>query len=191
MKTLRYWLYATLVSSALFVLSACDDDPEPENESELITTVKLTFSKAGNDDIVAEWQDLDGAGGNNPVLTPATIELSANTNYTVAVEILNESESPAEDITEEIEEEDEEHQLFFVKSASLNLTTTYSDTDDNGRPVGLSNVFTTGAASTGTLTVILRHEPDKSATGVSSGDPTNAGGETDIETVPAFSVSVQ
>ena len=33
----------------------------------------------------------------------------------------------------------------------------------------------------GQFTVTLRHEPDKSAQGVSAGDITNAGGETDIE----------
>ena len=40
----------------------------------------------------------------------------------------------------------------------------------------------------GTITVILRHEPDKDASGVSNGDITNAGGETDIEVV--FNVEV-
>ena len=40
---------------------------------------------------------------------------------------------------------------------------------------------TTGDASSGDVTVILRHEPDKEADGVSDGDVTNAGGETDVE----------
>ena len=36
---------------------------------------------------------------------------------------------------------------------------------------------------------MLRHEPDKSAAGVSSGDITNAGGETDIEV--SFNVIIE
>jgi hypothetical protein len=36
-------------------------------------------------------------------------------------------------------------------------------------------------SSEGSLTIILRHEPDKSAPGVSEGDIANAGGETDIQ----------
>ena len=49
------------------------------------------------------------------------------------------------------------------------------------RPLGLSFEVTTGNTANETFTFVLRHEPDKSAAGVSSGDITNAGGETDIE----------
>ena len=41
----------------------------------------------------------------------------------------------------------------------------------------------------GTITVTLRHEPNKDAAGVSSGDIANAGGETDIEVT--FNVEIQ
>ena len=50
----------------------------------------------------------------------------------------------------------------------------------NGNPVGLAFSLTTGAAGTGSFTVILLHEPDKTAPGVMGGDPANAGGEEDI-----------
>jgi hypothetical protein len=93
--------------------------------------------------------------------------------------LLNESETPSEDVTEEIEEEDEDHQFFFQVSAALKLTHSYDDQDGNGNPVGLTNKITTGASSSGTLTLTLRHEADKSASGVAAGDITNAGGETD------------
>ena len=55
-----------------------------------------------------------------------------------------------------------------------------ADFDGDGNPVGLANILTTGSAGSGNLTVTLKHEPDKSASGVSDGDMTNAGGETDI-----------
>ncbi len=62
--------------------------------------------------------------------------------------------------------------------------------DGNGNPVGLTFNLTTGDATTGSVTIILRHEPMKDASGVSDGDITNAGGETDIS-VTITNVSVQ
>ncbi|MEO1713252.1 MAG: type 1 periplasmic binding fold superfamily protein, partial [Bacteroidota bacterium] len=94
-----------------------------------------------------------------------------------------------EDITREIEEEDDEHQLFYQIASDLNLTVAYEDADGNNNPVGLLTTITTGDASTGTLTVTLRHEPAKDASGVSDGDIANAGGETDIEVI--FDVEIQ
>ena len=57
----------------------------------------------------------------------------------------------------------------------------HNDSDANGDPLGLEMTATTGDASAGDVTVILRHEPDKDAEGVADGDVTNAGGETDVE----------
>ena len=81
-----------------------------------------------------------------------------------------------------------EHQFFFTATGA-NLTVGYADEDDNGNPLGLVTTLTTSDASSGTIQVVLRHEPDKSATGVQSGDITNAGGETDIEVT--FDITLQ
>ena len=40
----------------------------------------------------------------------------------------------------------------------------------DGNPVGLATSLTTGAAGSGTYTIHLEHEPEKSASGVASGD---------------------
>lgn len=174
----------------LTVFTACDsDDPEPVNEEELITTVKLTFTNTANaqDVVTANFQDLDGEGGNAPTIDGIT--LSANSTYTLTVQFLNEQESPAEDITEEVEEEDEEHQVFFVASGGAEFTYEYGDQDDDQNPLGLTGTATTGAAGSGTLQVLLIHEPNKSGSGVSAGDPTNAGGESDVDVT--FSLTIQ
>lgn len=183
-------VYSIFFFATLLLFSGCgnDEDPTPENEEELITTVRLTFTEGGSS-FVAEWKDLDGDGANAPVVDDITLE--AGKTYAVTLDLLNESETPAESITTEIEEEAEEHQFFFVVGGDLALTAVYDDEDSDGKPVGLKNTFTTGDASTGTLTIILRHEADKAGIGVSDGDVTNAGGETDIETVPAFSVVIE
>ncbi|MBF4984188.1 type 1 periplasmic binding fold superfamily protein, partial [Nonlabens mediterrranea] len=59
------------------------------------------------------------------------------------------------------------------------------DTDANGNPLGLDTTFTTGAAGTGTLTIVLRHEPLKP----NDGTLLNAGGETDVQV--EFDLDVQ
>ena len=56
------------------------------------------------------------------------------------------------------------------------------ENDTNGNPIGLDYSFATwNAGGSGNLKITLRHQPDKNAAGVSSGDIANANGETDIE----------
>jgi hypothetical protein len=172
-------LRSLLLLVAIFLFSQCNtEDPEPENEEELITTLEMTFSPVGGgDDVVFSVFDEDGDGPTEPVYTNGT--LAADTDYNVSIEVRN--DEGGENITTEIEEEDEEHQFFFQKSNGLNIEFAYNDADGNGDPIGLSTVFTTKEASSGSLVVILRHEPNKSAEGAQNGDPSNAGGETDIQ----------
>ncbi len=177
-----------LIVFALFAFASCEkDDPEIENEEELITTLKYTLTSTADGTVVeGVFQDIDGDGGNAPLIT--NINLKSNTIYNGTLTLLNESVSPAENISEEVEEEADEHQFFFAASQA-NLTVTYNDTDGNNRPVGLKTILTTGTSSSGKLRVTLRHLPNKSATGVVGGDITNAGGETDIEV--EFNVQIQ
>lgn len=179
------FLFATLL-----LLAGCNDDPDPviENEEELITTVKLTFTEGANS-FSAQWKDLDGDGANPPVVDDIT--LAPETSYMVTLELFNETTDPIDNISAEVSEEGAAHQFFFITEGGVDLTTSYDDQDENGRPIGLENTFTTGAASSGTLRVILRHEPNKEGAGVSDGDITNAAGETDVETLPAFNVVIQ
>jgi hypothetical protein len=148
----------------------------------------LIYTLTAPDASVAQliFRDTDGDGGNAPVIT--TDPLKANTVYTGAITLSNESVSPAEDITEEVAEEKEAHQ-FFLNATVSGLTISYADTDAAGRPVGLATTLSTGAAGSGILKIVLRHEPDKTASGVADGDITNAGGETDIEV--DFAIVVQ
>jgi hypothetical protein len=121
---------------------------------------------------------MDGDGGNAPMITVDTI--SSGVSYNGSLSLLNETESPADKITTEIFEEAEEHQFFFQSSDSA-LSVSYSDTDANQQPLGLLSELSASDPGDYSLTITLRHEPDKSAAGVSDGDITNAGGETDIE----------
>jgi hypothetical protein len=185
MKNLK--LIALLVIPALFSTS-CSNDDAPVNEEEVITTVRVTLV-GGGQTIVLESRDLDGDGPNAPVLTPIGGGiLVAGTTYTGSTTFLNELEDPAEDITVEVEEEGADHQVFYQLPSSIG-TVSYTDTDANGRPIGLNFTLVAGTSgSTGTLTVTLRHLANKSASGVANGDITNAGGNTDAAV--SFSVAV-
>ena len=177
---LNKFFYLFLAVSVFSIWACDDDDPIVEPPEELITTATVTLTpQGGGTAVILNWVDLDGDGGNAPVITGGT--LAANTVYDGDIQVLNESETPSEDITAEIMDEDEEHQFFFSASGGANITTAYNDADADNNPIGLAFTLTTGDASTGDFTVILRHEPDKSAAGVKDGDITNAGGSTDVE----------
>lgn len=160
-----------------------DDTPDPVNEEEVITTVIATFiPNGGGTNVILTSQDLDGDGPNDPEVTISG-PFSSNTNYNGSVQFLNELESPAEDITEEVAEEALEHQVFYNITNGIG-DITYNDMDSDGNPIGLSFQFqslTTNDPVNGTLTITLKHEPNKEGDGVSDGDITNAGGETDAQ----------
>lgn len=175
-----------LISSALLILLSCKKDedpvftPPPTNENEVITSAELVFTDTENNEIYSWlYSDIDGDGGNQPVITADT--LPANRSFSMTITLLNETENPVEDITTEIEDEADDHQFFFVNNNDIDITFEYADTDNNGFPVGLENTVTTGQTSTGDITVVLRHLPEKSAENVSEGDISNAGGGTDLE----------
>jgi hypothetical protein len=128
-------------------------------------------------------QDLDGDGPNAPVVTVSG-NLTSGVTYNGVIVLLNETESPAENITTEVKEEDDEHQFFYTIGSGLNATTTYTSFDGDGNNLGTEFTLTAGAASSGNLTFTLRHEPTKPNTGLS-----DAGGETDIEAT--FNVAIQ
>jgi len=165
------------------VFSSCDKDPVVPNEEELITTVSYILTPVTTGEKVTfTFIDIDGNGGNNPIIS-VTGELKAGATYNGALTLLNEDESPVENISDEVLEEDEDHQVFYDVSggAAGKVVINYDDKDANNQPVGLKTKVSVTAAGTGKLKITLRHLPNKSATGVSTGSITNAGGETDIE----------
>ncbi|WP_299014316.1 type 1 periplasmic binding fold superfamily protein [uncultured Polaribacter sp.] len=184
MKTLRL---IALFFVATLAFSSCadsdDHDDDHDHEEELITTVTYTLTN-GSDVVTLKFQDLDGEGGQEGITTISG-PLTANTMYTGSIKLLNETESPAEDITEEIEEEDDEHEFFFASSIT-GLSIEKTDEDEDGNPVGLETSLTTGTAGSGSITVILKHEPSKPNDGTSA----SAGGSTDVE-VTFNNVTVQ
>jgi hypothetical protein len=165
--------------------------PSCENEEEIITDVILTFTPVdGGEPVIARAQDPDGEG----VLDLEVLDdivLDESTTYILTIKLLNSIED--EDITEEIEEEADEHMFFFgfteglfrspsgdgnIDNRADNIN--YLDFDDDGLPLGLSTRWVTACLEegnkTGTFRVVLKHQP-----GVKSATSTVEDGETDID----------
>ena len=136
----------------------------------------MTFTPTdGGTTIVAVASDPDGPGPQD--LTVEDISLAQGKTYQMAITLENTIEG--EDITEEIREEDEDHLFFFGWTGDVitepmgdgNIdnradAVNYNDQDSNGLPLGLSTNWTISAGSgTGTLRIVLKHQPEiKSAT---------------------------
>ncbi len=182
---LNYLLFAVLT---LFVFTACEEDeavPEEEEEMEVITDVTLIFTPDAGDVVTATAQDPDGEGVLDLVVKDE-IKLQSGTSYTLTFDIMNNLETPGEDIGDEIAEEDDEHQFFFAwtegafsnPSGNGNIDNAsdpvnYNDSDGNGNPFGLNTSWTAGNPTTAaSFTVRLQHQPDvKTATsGANDGD---------------------
>ncbi len=185
-KTIK--LLAILFISALTFTACSDDDHDDDDhdhEEELITTVNYTLTNTtnANDVITLSFVDLDGEGGEDGTYSDAII-LSANTTYTGVLQLLNETENPADDITVEVKDEGDEHE-FFYSSNITGVSVAKTDTDGDGNPIGIETTLTTGDTGVGTLTIVLKHEPTKPNDGTSD----NAGGSTDVDVT--FAISVQ
>jgi hypothetical protein len=195
-------LVALAAVSCIGFLSSCDNDDEPKKEDtpELITKVTLTFTPSGGGNTVtATASDPDGEGVQD-ISIDGPINLAASTTYALSITLINELADPTDaefNITEEVEEEGDEHMFFFSWTNNVfsdpagngNIDNraddvNYADEDENGQPLGLETSWTTAAASTGKFRVVLKHQPDlKTATSSATT------GETDIDL--EFDISIQ
>lgn len=158
-----------------------DEDHHGPGEEELITTLKITLTPSGGGDSVeASFRDLDGEGGNPPEIDDITV--TKGTTYNGMVEVLNETETPAEDITEEVKEEAEAHQFFFKPSGGIaGAVVMYRDKESDygtntgaDHPVGvLFSIEIPAAATNGKLQVILSHFDEGPKDGVTLSDETD------------------
>lgn len=151
-------------------LAACADveNPDHDHENEVVTTVVLTFTpEGGGEALEFTWADPEDDG--SPVIDE--IVLADGATYALTVAFLNALEDPAEDLTDEIADESDQHQVFITGSAvegpatgenaAAVISHAYADTDANGAPVGLDNDITALGAGSGELIVTLRHLPEE------------------------------
>lgn len=157
---------------------SCKKEKIDPNEGELITTLRLKFTNqlAGSAvPLVYEFKDLDGDGGAAPVKFDSII-LGKNIPYICEISVLNESVSPADDITKEIVAEADDHQFYFTPSPGALVTVSQLNTDSKQLPLGTTSFWSTAFnAGRGTINVTLKHKPGTKA----ANDPISKG-DTDI-----------
>ena len=187
----------------LFVLPACSDvekdgtddhDGHHHHDHEVMTTVVLNFTPDEGETLSFTWSEVTGEAVIDDIV------LQDGASYGLTLEFLNEFETPVEDVTPEIADEDDEHQVFITGSAVDGPATeanddavvehAYADEDVNGLPIGLDNDITTIGPGSGEFTVTLRHMPlqngnsiktSSAAADVASGGFAAIGGDNDVQ----------
>jgi hypothetical protein len=187
LRKLSLYLFAVLT---LGFASCESDDPEAENDGEVITDVQLNFQEldgSGNPiGLVTSFKASDPEGievGTAPTIERIT--LTRGKTYRMTIEVRNGIKN--EDITAEILEEADKHQFFFLGSAFTGNILTITYNDPSGKLIGLRNRLTV-SSSPGTnntsIQVVLRHDLDKNFPGATNPNFANfvqAGGESDLD----------
>ncbi len=184
MKNLNPYPLALLLGCSLFTAACGDDDSVPEVEEEnipeLITEVKLSFlPMAGTAGTLVEVMATDPDGtGPQPLATSDSIRLKGGIEYRMNIELTNGLATGEEsDISAEVEEEAEEHMLFFGWTEGLFsspdgngniddradiVNYDAAENDENGLPLGLTGTTWTpvNEEKKGSFTIKLQHQPD-------------------------------
>ena len=170
------------ILSALFLLfSGCSkEEHEPHDDNELITTVKLQFTSVTSPSSPVKtfyWRDLQGDGVVDSI---DPIVLDKNSTYDMEITLLDETKSPATDITKEIENEGDVH-LFVYKATPVGLLNHKTkDLDKNGLALGLKGeVKSQYAGGNGKFSVVLKHQPP--VNGKATKDGSEEAGSTDLD----------
>lgn len=169
-----------------------DAPKPPTNETELITTMKVILhDTTTRTNTTYVFSDLDGAGGNPATFgnsgADSIINITTNHVYKATILLLDETKSPVDTISNEVEEEGADHMFFFNSIAptgtpyntylSGSMTNIkYLDLDANNRGIGLSTLWTAPSMmmAKSPLTIELKHQPNVK-------DGSYAPGEIDIQ----------
>ncbi|MCM0041300.1 MAG: hypothetical protein NBV61_00895 [Algoriphagus sp.] len=187
LKKVSLYLLALLA----FGFASCEsEDPEKENEGEVITDVTLKFQELNSSNAlvgsVLSFKASDPQGievGKTPTIQ--SINLTKGKKYQMTIEVTNAIKG--EDITQEILSEAGAHQFFFLGQVFDSGFFSIQYADAGGVALGLKTTVTV-SSSTGTnnssMRVVLRHDLNKSFAGASNPNFSNfaqAGGETDLD----------
>lgn len=177
------------VLAAMFTFQACQkDDPQPEVNQEEFNRAVITFTKLdanGNETattVTAEFDELahdhsSGSGGHDH--DHVHVHLEHGAKYRMAIGLYVDEKL----INEEIMDEADLHQFFFLPSAPGIISYQYEDKDKNNKPVGLKGVLEVTADGEVELNVILRHNLNKNHAAAAAWNSVNhpeAGGADDL-----------
>ncbi len=158
-----------LLIPVVLLAGACKGDEEnvtPSNPNEAITTATLTLTNRSTptESVTATIDNLN----TNADLSKAMLNLKANTTYAGAVTLLDKTKTPMRDVSNEVKGEANEHLFIYAYTPTTGpataLSVTITDRDTNPAPgpypLGLTTEIRTGAAGTGKLKLVLKHQPN-------------------------------
>lgn len=203
----------------ILVLGSCNKDEKivsPTIANEALTTIQLKLVNKDNsaDTQTAQWEQLLDADGQplDPDVSQANLTLKPNTTYDASLTMLDKTQDPVFNVSDEIKDRANYHLFFYQPLPTadsyvippptgsdvypepiptpvpdgdpldLSVTITDHDTNNPPLPVGLESEFKTGAASSGWLRIVLRHQPNVK-------DGTYDPGSSDMDI--GFNVSIQ
>ena len=168
------------LSCVVLLAGACKNDEEnvaPTDDNEVITTATLTLTNktTPGEVVTATIDNLNTIADSSK----GTVNLKANTTYTGVVTLLDKTKTPTLDVSAQVKGEANEHLFIYTPTPATLLTIKLTDTDTNPAPgpypIGLTTDIQTGAAGSGKLKLVLRHQPN-----VKNGTPTP--GTSDLDT---------
>ncbi len=175
-----------LLLALFFVVTSCSkEEVEPNDDNELVTTVKLSFKSSTGNIKSFYWRDKQGDGVMDSV---DPILLDKNSTYEMSIALLDETKNPVFDISEEIKEEADVHLFFYKVTPTGLLSVQIKDLDKKGIPIGLlADIRSQYVPGNGNFQVILKHQPPVNGKAVKTG--AEDGGSTDVDV--SFPVSIR
>jgi hypothetical protein len=190
MIKLKHAVYVLLGTALFYqsCSSKTEEAVQPNIANETITQASLKFTnQADATDTPSCTYTFNLDNNNNVTSTDSTtLVLKANAKYNAYVYMLDQTQHPVFVVSNEIKQRENYHLFFYqptpINSAPvisntspyipgtpvtpglppLNLMVARTDHDTNTPPlqIGLTDLFITGAVSTGNLRMVLRHQPN-------------------------------
>jgi len=190
MIKLKHAVYVLLGTALFYTScsSKTEEAVQPNIANETITQASLKFTNQANpaDTTSCTYTFLLDNNNNVTGVDSTKLTLKANSKYNCVVYMLDQTQKPVFVVSNEIKQRANYHLFFYQPTPiavaplisnttpyipgtpvtpnlpPLNLSIVRTDLDTNNPPmqVGLTSVFTTGAASTGNLRFVLRHQPN-------------------------------
>ncbi len=189
MIKLKHVAYVLLATTLFYAgcSSKSEQAVAPNIANETITQATLEFTNEANPSDTTSCTYIFHVNNNGNVTTTdsSKLNLKANSVYDAKVYMLDRTQSPVFVVSNEIKDRQNYHLFFYQPTPisnppvigntspyipgtptsqlpPLNLTIKRTDHDSNNPPleIGLTAQFKTGAASTGNLRWVLRHQPN-------------------------------
>jgi hypothetical protein len=163
----KHFNLALILAPLLLFVNSCSkhDEHQHTDENELITRVEVYLvDSLSKDTLFAAWSDMDGLGGNNPIL-PDSLKLKQGKVYVGRVKFYSNHDAVSyHDITEEIQTEGKDHLICYtVQTMSMPPTTlsiARTDKDANGLELGLNTLWNAQNRDFGSVRTSLKHQPN-------------------------------